>query len=159
MQEAGPDLFDVCIDDAEVVRVDARRTAGSVYSVLIGSRQCEASVDEREDFMLDVHVATSAFDFRVVDERYKLLVGSADQAVAGKQVLKCQMPGKIVKVLVEVGGRVETDQALLVIEAMKMENEVRSPIDGVVTEIAVAEGDAVESDAVLLVVEPDAEED
>ncbi len=154
VRDAGGDEFDVSIDRGPSVRVDACKTARTVYSVLIGSKQYEGSVDTREDGTLDVHIGTSAFDFTAVDERRKSLMSLASPVVTGKQELKAQMPGKIVKILIEVGQQVEVDQGLIVIEAMKMENELRSPIQGVVTKVAVEEGGAVETGALLVVIEP-----
>ena len=154
VREMGGSLYDVSVDGGEIVRVDAFKNPRTVYSVLIDSRQYEGSVDEREDGTLDVHVGMSAFDVRVTDERRKLLVGASSLAVTGTQELVAQMPGKIVKVLVEEGQEVERDQGLLVIEAMKMENELKSPIRGVVTQVSVAEGETVEANAPLAVVEP-----
>ncbi len=151
---AGGDAFDVSIDRGPAVRVDACKTARTVYSILIGARQYEGSVDAREDGSLDVHVGTSAFDFTAVDERRKALMSVATPLLAGKQELKAQMPGKVVKILVEVGQQVEMDQGLVVIEAMKMENELRSPIQGVVTQIAIEENGAVETGTLLVVIEP-----
>ena len=63
------------------------------------------------------------------------------------------MPGKVVKVLVKVGDEVKARQGLVVVEAMKMENELRSPKDGRVTEVLVAEGVSVEAGRPLVVVE------
>jgi biotin carboxyl carrier protein len=63
------------------------------------------------------------------------------------------MPGKIIAVLISEGDSVERGQGLVIVEAMKMENEVRSPIAGVVKEIKVKPGDAVEGGAVLVIVE------
>ncbi|WP_433984431.1 biotin/lipoyl-containing protein [Tunturiibacter empetritectus] len=63
------------------------------------------------------------------------------------------MPGRMVRVLVEMGDAVEEGQALIVIEAMKMQNELKSPKAGRVARIAVAVGDAVGSGDVLVVVE------
>ena len=63
------------------------------------------------------------------------------------------MPGRVVRVLVAVGDRVTARQGVVVVEAMKMENELRTPRDGVVKEIAVAPGAAVETGAVLVVIE------
>ena len=151
---AGGYAFDVSIDNGPSIRVDACKTARTVYSVLIGSRQYEGSVDVRDDGTLDVHIGSSAFDFTAVDERRKALMGATSPLVTGKQEITAQMPGKVVKLLVEVGQQVEVDQGLIVIEAMKMENELRSPIQGVVSKIAVEEGGAVETGALLVVIEP-----
>jgi pyruvate carboxylase subunit B len=62
------------------------------------------------------------------------------------------MPGRVVRVLVAVGDHVTARQGVVVVEAMKMENELRAPRDGTVTEIAVLPGAAVEAGAVLVVV-------
>jgi biotin carboxyl carrier protein len=159
VHETGPHSYEVSIDGAPAVRVDAFKTPRTVYSILIESRQYEGSVDEREDGTLDVHVGTSAFDFTATDERRRLLVGAAAGVVTGRQEIRAQMPGKIISVPVGVGSEVATGDGLLVIEAMKMENEIRSPIDGVVTAIEVSEGEAVETGALLLVVEPPEDED
>jgi len=78
--------------------------------------------------------------------------GDAAQAEGAQQVL-APMPGKVVKLLVKVGDEVTARQGLIVIEAMKMENELRSPKDGRVTDIAVGEGTSVEAGRLLVVVE------
>jgi biotin carboxyl carrier protein len=62
------------------------------------------------------------------------------------------MPGRIVKVLVRPGDAVEARQPLVVVEAMKMENELRAPKAGTVTEVRVTEGSLVEARTVLVVV-------
>jgi biotin carboxyl carrier protein len=64
------------------------------------------------------------------------------------------MPGKVVNVALEVGAEVTEGQGVMVVEAMKMENEIASPIDGVIVEIAVSVGDTVEAGVTLFVVEP-----
>jgi biotin carboxyl carrier protein len=68
--------------------------------------------------------------------------------------VKAPMPGRIVRVLVGVGDRVTARQPVVVVEAMKMENELRAPNSGVVREVLVVPGAAVESGAVLIVVDP-----
>jgi pyruvate carboxylase subunit B len=67
--------------------------------------------------------------------------------------VRAQMPGKIVRVMVKAGDEVAKDQPLLVMEAMKMENEIRAPGAGKVAKLAVAEGQAVESGADLVTLE------
>jgi len=154
VREVGPHEFEVSIDDGDPVRVDAFKTPRTVYSVLIDGRQYEGSVDELDDGTLDIHVGTGAFEMRATDERKKILFGARGVEASGRQELRAQMPGKIVKLLARVGDSVEIDQPVLVLEAMKMENEIKSPIVGSVTAIEVAEGDAVEAGQMLLVIEP-----
>jgi biotin carboxyl carrier protein len=67
--------------------------------------------------------------------------------------IKTPMPGRVVRVLVAVGDRVTAGQGVAVVEAMKMENDLRTPRDGVVTEVLVSAGAAVDGGAVLVVIE------
>jgi biotin carboxyl carrier protein len=88
---------------------------------------------------------------RVESERMR----SAEQAkktsvTGGDKLIKSPMPGRVVKVLVAKGDTVEVGQGLLVLEAMKMENEVRARIAGAVAEVHVAPGTAVEGNAKLV---------
>ncbi len=73
---------------------------------------------------------------------------------AGGGAVKAPMPGRVVKALVAEGDSVEAGQPLIIVEAMKMENEVAATGDGVVRRIAVAAGDTVESGEVLVEIEP-----
>ena len=77
---------------------------------------------------------------------------------SGPQSVEAEMPGKVVKVNVAAGDSVSEGQGVVVVEAMKMENEIPSPIDGVVKELAVAEGDTVEAGALLFTIDPPPDE-
>jgi biotin carboxyl carrier protein len=78
--------------------------------------------------------------------------GRGDHARSGPHRVLAPMPGRIAKVLVKVGDAVKAGQGLVVVEAMKMENELRSPRAGTVVEVRVLEGALVESNALLVVV-------
>lgn len=82
-------------------------------------------------------------------------VGSTAPALPDAEAgrVAARMPGRVVRVLAAPGDRVTRGQPLLVLEAMKMEDEVRAPRDGVVAEVRVAEGDRVERDAELVVLD------
>ena len=71
----------------------------------------------------------------------------------GKASITAPMPGKVVRVLVAAGDTVSAGQGIVVVEAMKMQNELKSPINGLVARIAVSENDGVAAGAVLAVVE------
>ncbi len=86
---------------------------------------------------------------RAGEARINAVAGTTKKGVR----IRAQMPGKIVHVLVEEGASVERDQPLLVMEAMKMENEIRAPQAGVVKGVRVKEGQAVETGADLVVLE------
>lgn len=79
--------------------------------------------------------------------------GSAGPAAAGTQQITAPMPGKVVKVLVKAGDEVKARQGVVVVEAMKMENELRAAKDGRVADVLVTEGTSVEAGRVLAVIE------
>jgi len=66
----------------------------------------------------------------------------------------CPMPGKVLDTKAAPGQMVKAGQAIILIEAMKMENEIVAPVDGVVNSVLVKSGDSVDTDAVLVVLEP-----
>jgi biotin carboxyl carrier protein len=86
----------------------------------------------------------------VADPRAAVAMASA----GGQGTLKAPMPGMVSRVLVAVGDRVAAGQVLLVVEAMKMENEFKAKIAGVVRELHVAAGQAVAASAVLVTIDP-----
>ena len=81
------------------------------------------------------------------------MIRAGGKGSAGKAMLTSPMPGKVVKLLVGEGQEVEAGQGVIVVEAMKMENELKSAVAGKVKEIFVEEGQVVESGAKLLLVE------
>ncbi len=90
----------------------------------------------------------------VVDERRaRLREATASFTVEGMQTIHSPMPGKIVKVFVKVGDEVTEGQSIVVIEAMKMENELKAPKAGRVTEVTAVEGTTVENGSKLVVIE------
>ena len=87
------------------------------------------------------------------ERQLRMRAASAQFTAEGKQLITAPMPGKVVKVLVKVGEEVKEGQGLVVVEAMKMENELKSPKAGKVTELHCKEGQAVENGAKLVAVE------
>jgi biotin carboxyl carrier protein len=81
-------------------------------------------------------------------------LGLAKGGASERTRIQAPMPGLVIAVEVSEGDEVEEGQGILIIEAMKMENEIRAPKAGVIRDLAVAAGDAVERDALLCVVEP-----
>ncbi|HUQ85967.1 MAG TPA: biotin/lipoyl-containing protein [Vicinamibacterales bacterium] len=143
--------------------VDARRVNESVVSMLVQldgaqapSRSVDAAFASQQtagDFDVYLDGLTIPVQIRPAGAfgRQKK-EGSAAHA-SGPQRLVAPMPGKVVRVLVKPGDEVKARQGLVVVEAMKMENELRAARDGRVRDVAVAEGQSVDAGAVLLVVE------
>ncbi len=151
VDEIEADLYRVEVDGVAQI-VDAQKSERTVYSLLVNGRSYEVNVSEKPSG-LDITIDGDFYDLVVVDERRRRLNRSGDMLVSGTQVVQSQMPGKVVAVLVEPGQQVQVGDGLLVLEAMKMENEIKSPIVGEVKEVNVREGDTVESGQKLVVVE------
>jgi biotin carboxyl carrier protein len=142
-------------DGSVLVSVDGRerevdvKEIGDVLSLVIGTRSYEVTAGETT-----VHVDGMPIEVTVVPARPSWGRTSAAQTGAeGPQQVAAPMPGKIVKLLVKPGERVEPRQGLVVVEAMKMENELRSPKTGRVKDVAVMAGASVEAGRVLVVIE------
>jgi len=133
--------------------VDARVLEHGAVSLLVDARSYDVELDESGD-EVQVLVDSEVVTVDVADERaVSLRVGAAGFSVSGKAVVTAPMPGKIVRVLVAAGAQVTEGQGLVVVEAMKMENELKSPKAGTVVEVFAKEGSAVEANAKLLTVE------
>jgi biotin carboxyl carrier protein len=106
-----------------------------------------------------VHVNGIAVPLTVIEQRgspkrrARVARGGGAGTGTGLRAVVAPMPGRIVKVLVQPGEAVQARQGLVVVEAMKMENEVRAPHAGTVTEVRVREGSSVEANSVLVVLE------
>jgi biotin carboxyl carrier protein len=152
IEEIGRSVYRVSVDGNEFL-VDGKKTGRTNYSLIVDNRSFEIEVDNRED---EYRVLVDGRNYHVslVDER-RMRVGGAQPGfeLQGRQRVSVPMPGKVIAVLVSEGDSVEMGQGLVIVEAMKMENEVRSPIAGEVKEIKVKPGEAVEGGAVLVVVE------
>ncbi|HYJ15717.1 MAG TPA: biotin/lipoyl-containing protein [Candidatus Limnocylindria bacterium] len=152
IEETAPSVYRVSVDGNEFI-VDGKKTGRTNYSLIVDNRSFEIEVDNTDD---DYRVLVDGRNYHVnlVDER-RVRVGGAQGGLElqGRQKVVVPMPGKILAVLVSDGDQVEKGQGLVIVEAMKMENEVHSPIAGEVKEIKVKPGDTVESGALLLIVE------
>jgi biotin carboxyl carrier protein len=146
--------FEITIE-GRTVQVDAVQSGNkTIYSIIEDGKQFEVIIDEQGAHGFDVVVAGQLFHLQALDERTKLLAASAKPIASGPQRVEAEMPGKVVKISSSVGAQLAEGEGVVILEAMKMENEIKSPIEGVITEIAVAEGQTVESGALLFVVTP-----
>ncbi|MEO6325402.1 MAG: biotin/lipoyl-containing protein [Thermoanaerobaculia bacterium] len=143
--------------DAVDARFDAQVTAPGSFSILGPSgRHAEASVHREADGTLRVHVGGQRFDFEFLDElTARAMVATGSGGGRKKGDLKASMPGRVLRVLVKKGDEVVAGTPLLVLEAMKMENEVRSTRAGRVRSVDVVPGQAVATGDVLARFEPE----
>ena len=144
------------------------------YSVSLGEQTVEFIVEETGprsyqlrcgDQVRDVLVSGVAPDFQVFDRNGSVLVQLMDEKQAARAAIShlaqgdasgkivAPMPGKVVRCLVARGDAVKIGDGVVVVEAMKMENELRSAVDGIVKEVFVVEGEAVEANQQLVLIE------
>jgi biotin carboxyl carrier protein len=141
-----------CKLDGENIEVDAVIARPNVLSVIVNGQAFEV---KREQSATDLHlwVKSARFAVDVRDPRSLRSRRATAGGVEGPQKIHAPMPGKIVRILAPAGTAVTAGQGVLVIEAMKMQNELKSPKDGVVKQIVAAEGASVTAGEVLAVVE------
>ena len=142
------------VDVVDIARVDR----ATMSMIVEGDRDRSHEVSllgGREPGELEIHLRAGVVHARVVaaGERGRRSAGAASGGPGGPQRVTAPMPGKIVKVLVKAGDAVAARQGLVVIEAMKMENELRATRDGHVKDVHVAEGDLVDAGRLLAVIE------
>lgn len=140
-----------CRVDGRDIEVDAVLARPNVLSLRLGNKAYEVKC-ERVDSDLHLWVGSVRFAAEVSDPRsLRSRVRAADDQ--GPRKLTAPMPGKVVRILLSQGAEVQAGAGVLVVEAMKMQNEVKSPKKGTIQKILVAEGAAVNAGDVLAIVE------
>jgi acetyl/propionyl-CoA carboxylase alpha subunit len=137
-----------CMVDGRTMVVDVQMLQPGVMSLLVEGRQYRCVLDGD-----GVLVGGRRFGFEVDDPRSLQGRRGAGAGAEGPRPVKAPMPGRVVRVLVEVGQEVAEGEGVVVIEAMKMQNELKSPKGGRVVRVGMVVGDAVGSGDVLVVVE------
>jgi biotin carboxyl carrier protein len=151
--------FDIEVVDEHHIRiggrllqVDFETVSGQpVFSLILDGKSYEAYVYQGEEDW-DVLLRGRQYQVKVEDEREKRLraAGGGGVAEGGEFHLKAPMPGLVVTILVEEGQAVKKGQVMLILESMKMQNELKSPRDGVIGRIRVKAGESVEQKQPLL---------
>jgi acetyl/propionyl-CoA carboxylase alpha subunit len=137
-----------CSIDGRTVSVDARMLEPGVLSLVMEGRQYRCVLDGD-----GVVIGGRRYGFEVADPRSLQGRRGAGGGAEGPRPVKAPMPGRVVRLLVEAGDDVAEGQGVVVIEAMKMQNELKSPKAGRVARVGVVVGDTVGSGDVLVVVE------
>jgi biotin carboxyl carrier protein len=137
--------------DGKAVEADVVEVSPGIYSILLGGQSFEARIESAAT-ELRVSVCGRQYEAAIRDPRqWQRRRGGAIE-VEGRQQAIAPMPGKIIRVLVKAGDAVEAGQGLVVIEAMKMQNEVRSPKRGTVERLLISEGQTINAGEVLAIV-------
>ena len=138
-----------------VYNLDVRETGPSSFLFFLNTNVHECRVSERAGSKdtFDVSVHGRSYEVTIVDPKRLRSGQNSDRHHHGVAELVAQMPGKVVRVHIEAGATVEKGAGVVVVEAMKMQNEMRSPRAGVVVSINVKPGDTVNAGDVLAVIE------
>ena len=139
--------------DGQPVNADAVEIAPNTLSLLLDGQSYEVHITPSPDGILKLQTGLQEFTAEVADPRAWRGRRHGALEAEGRQQVVAPMPGKVVRILVEAGDKVEAGQGLLVVEAMKMQNEIRSPKRGTVERLHVKEGQPVNAGDVLAWVE------
>ena len=141
--------------DGRRYSLEVHAAEGNSYLILNGTNvyDCRLSAHVGSRSTFDVTVNGNTFPITIVDPRRLRTDQDSDRHHHGTAEITAQMPGKVVKVLVEPGQEIAAGAGLMVVEAMKMQNEMKSPRSGVVVSVSVSAGDTVEAGALLAIVQ------
>ena len=121
------------------------KNSGKIFEALVSPAPATST--------MRVRIGTSEFEAAIIDPKRLRGSKSSDDDESGRAEVKTAMPGKVVRILVAVGDTVQKGDGVIVVEAMKMQNEMKSPKDGVVNEIRVAESETVGAGDVLVIID------
>lgn len=150
------------VDDLTIVQVDGRKYELDIrepvenqYLILADTRvyECSVSGSRIAHDKLEVSLRGHAYPVRIIDPKRLRSGQTSERHHHEATEIAAPMPGKVVRVLVEVGTEVRQGGGIVVVEAMKMQNEMKAPRAGVVVSIKVSPGDTVNAGDVLAVVE------
>lgn len=143
----------ICKVDDSMMEVDAVFTARDVISILLGGKAYEVKRERSLSGETHMIVGSARYSSEVQDPRSLKTRRAKAGTEEGPQKLLAPMPGKIVRILVAEKAEVEAGQGVIVVEAMKMQNELKSPKKGIVAKLPVAEGATVNAGDTLAIIE------
>ena len=135
--------------DGAATDADAIEIAPGIFSVLFNGESHEVRIAPNPDGSLTIQDGPNEFKAEVADPRSWRGRKQGAAELEGRQKIVAPMPGKVIRLLVKPGDKVEAGQGLLVVEAMKMQNEVKSPKTGTVEKLSAREGQPVNAGDVL----------
>jgi biotin carboxyl carrier protein len=140
--------------NGEKREVDFRALGPAFYSIIMQNLSYELVIEEREGNEVEVFMRGRMYNAQVMDERAQLMAARAALLMAdtGDVSVKAPMPGLVVAVPVEAGQAVKAGQTVVILESMKMQNELKAPRDGTVQAVHVTAGQSVEQNKVLVTI-------
>lgn len=139
--------------DGQPIEADIVEVAPNTVSVLLDGQAFEFQITQLPGGLLKLQARAQEFSAEVADPRAWRGRRHGPLEAEGRQQVVAPMPGKVIRVLVKAGDKVEAGQGLLVVEAMKMQNEIRSAKSGTVERLFAKEGQPVNAGEILAWVE------
>ncbi|MDQ6788601.1 MAG: biotin/lipoyl-binding protein [Acidobacteriota bacterium] len=141
--------------DGRAYELEAHAVEPNVYLLKHENKiyQIFVAPNEKANEPFSVNVGNFNFEIKLTDPKRKRSAVGASANAGGAAEIKTAMPGKVVRVLAEQGAEIKAGDGVLIVEAMKMQNEMKAPKDGTVKEIRVVEGATVNAGDVLAIIE------
>lgn len=133
--------------------LDVSEPEKEVLLIKNASKVSQVFVSPKAGSEFGVTIHGQAINVEIIDPKRLRGAGNDSEHAEGTAEIKTAMPGKVVRILVEAGAEVAKGDGIIVVEAMKMQNELKSPKDGIVKDIRAAEGDTVNAGDILVVIE------
>ena len=144
-------FYRIRVDGADF-KVGVEKLKEGVYRVKIGDKEAEVVVEDVYE-KVERKVFEPITPTPVISEVRQEVQKGRDEVLRG-DVVTSMLPGVVLKILVKPGDRVKAGEPVIIIESMKMENEIVSPVDGVVGEVLVKEGQRIEAGDVVATIQP-----
>lgn len=141
--------------DDKLYELDMIEVEKGMYSILLEGTSYNIEIIEKDSAkQYNVNALEKSYDLEIIDAETRYLMSRTENDLedAGNTV-SCPMPGKIVKIPVKAGDKVELGQTVIIVSAMKMESEYKAGKDGVIKEVLVNEGDTIEGNQALITIE------
>ncbi|CAN5787194.1 acetyl-CoA carboxylase biotin carboxyl carrier protein subunit [soil metagenome] len=142
------------VDDREY-ELEAAQVEPNVYLLKNDNKIYEVFVSPKsaENTPFNVKIKNREFEINLIDPKRLRGAGSASEHGEGIAEIKSAMPGKLVRILTSEGAEIKKGEGIVIVEAMKMQNEMKSPKDGIVKEIRYTEGATINAGDILAVIE------
>lgn len=142
------------IVDGKTYDIDTKYNSSYWISLLINNHSYDVSFSFEGD-TLELNFWNHFYNIEVLDERkIRMRKIQSSLELSGPEMIKTSMPGKVIKILVKEGEKVKPGTGIIIIEAMKMENEIQCRNAGVVKAVHVKGGQVIESDVPLVEIDP-----
>jgi biotin carboxyl carrier protein len=133
--------------------LEASEPESNVFLLKNDHKVTEAAVSGQAGKPFQVRIGSNEYDVKIFDCKRLRGLATGEDSGDGTSEIKTAMPGKVVRIIAPVGTVVQKGDGVIVVEAMKMQNEMKAPHDGVVRDVRVSEGENVNGGDILAVIE------